>query len=42
LGDDTIDGGDGNDMAAFTGSAHDFTITKNADGSYNIQDNVAG
>ena len=29
-------------MAAFSGSIHDFTITKNADGSYTMQDNVSG
>ena len=41
-GDDLIDGGQGQDIAAFSGDINDYTITQNADGSYNVQDNVAG
>ncbi|HZH10203.1 MAG TPA: M10 family metallopeptidase C-terminal domain-containing protein [Microvirga sp.] len=38
-GDDVLNGGDGIDTAVFSGSKTDYTITKNADGSFTIADN---
>ena len=40
-GDDTIDGGAGDDVVAFFGSRSDYTITRNADGSYTFVDTNA-
>ena len=42
LGDDTIDGGAGNDTAYYSGAKADYVITKLADGSYTVRDTVAG
>ncbi len=41
-GDDTVDGGEGNDTAIFAGNKADYTITRNANGSYAITDTTAG
>ncbi|QPF82875.1 VCBS repeat-containing protein [Bradyrhizobium genosp. L] len=41
-GNDTIVGGAGNDTAQFSGAWLDYTITKNADGSYKLVDHRAG
>lgn len=40
-GDDIIDGGGGIDTAYFQGKMSEYTITRNADSSYTIKDNVA-
>ncbi|HZH10204.1 MAG TPA: hypothetical protein VEZ24_07535 [Microvirga sp.] len=37
-GDDILDGGSGYDTAVFSGSKANYTITKNADGSFTITD----
>lgn len=41
-GNDQIHGGDGHDVALFTGVFGDYSITANNDGSYSIEDLVAG
>ena len=41
-GDDTIDGGAGNDSAIYRGAKAEYVITKQADGSYTVRDTVAG
>ena len=41
-GDDTIDGGAGTDTAYYSGTSRDYIITKLANGSYTVQDKVAG
>jgi Ca2+-binding RTX toxin-like protein len=38
-GNNTIDGGAGNDTVTFTGNIADYTILRNADGSYTVTDN---
>ena len=37
-GDDTIDGGADKDVAVFSGTRSDYSITKNSDGSYAVKD----
>ncbi len=41
-GNDVLDGGDGSDTAVFAGNRADYTITRNANGSYTITDTTAG
>ena len=41
-GDDTIDGGAGDDTAIYRGVKADYVITKLENGSYTVQDKVAG
>ena len=41
-GNDTIDGGAGDDTAVYRGAQEDYVITKLANGSYTVQDKVAG
>lgn len=41
-GDDTLDGGDNLDTAVFRGDREDYTLTEQSDGSYTLQDSVAG
>ncbi|MDF1635623.1 cadherin domain-containing protein, partial [Mycoplana sp. MJR14] len=41
-GNDTIDGGGGTDTAIYTGLQSDYTIVKNADGTFKITDNRTG
>ena len=40
-GNDTLDGGDGLDTAVYRGAKADYTITRNANGSYSVTDNTA-
>ncbi|MBU1657471.1 tandem-95 repeat protein, partial [bacterium] len=40
-GDDRIDGGSGNDVAVFSGNREDYTIVKNSDGSFTVEDSVS-
>ena len=41
-GDDVLYGGNGKDTARYSGDFEDYHITENADGSYQIADNVDG
>ncbi len=40
-GNDVLDGGDASDTAVFAGNRADYTITRNADGTYTITDRTA-
>ncbi len=41
-GDDNISGGTGNDIAIFQGAYNEYNITKNDDGSFTVEDKIAG
>ena len=41
-GDDTIDGGAGSDTAVWSGPRSEYIITDNGDGTFTVQDTVAG
>ncbi len=41
-GNDDIDGGGGFNTAVFTGAQADYTISRNADGTYTVTDSTAG
>ncbi len=40
-GNDILNGGDGNDTAVYRGTKADYTVTRNANGSYTVTDKIA-